>query len=115
MSDIYWINLENGIFKKLEVNSPNAESYPKWSSNGKWLIFSSKRIDNVYTRPFIAHIDADGNTSKPFVLPQKDPESYTILLANYNRPEFINDKVELSPNEIRDVVLGEAQQVNLEK
>ncbi len=115
MSDIYWINLETGAYKRLELNSANAESYPKWSSNGKWLVFSSKRIDNVFTRSFIAHIDYQGNTSEPFVLPQKDPESYTYLLANYNRPELITGKVEISPLEIRDVVLSKAKPVNLEK
>lgn len=114
-SDIYLINLETKDYKKLNLNSASAESYPKWSENGKWLVFSSKRMDNVYTRPFIAHIDADGNTSNSFVLPQKDPESYTMLLANYNRPELITGKVEVSPTEIRDVVFGEAEQVKLEK
>jgi len=115
VSDIYWINLETKEYKKLDLNSTSAESYPKWSLNGKWLVFSSKRMDDVYTRPFIATIDSAGNTSVPFVLPQEDPESYNLLLANYNRPELVTGKVGLSPIEIRDVVLGEAQQVRLKQ
>ncbi len=110
-SDLYSVNLETLDYKKLEINSNSAESYSKWSSNGRWLVFSSKRIDDVLTRPFIAYIDNNGNAETPFVLPQKDPESYDMLLANYNRPELITGKVELSPIEIRDIVLSEAKPV----
>jgi hypothetical protein len=114
-SDLYLVDLKTRKYKKLELNSNSAESYSTWSSNSRWLVFSSKRLDDVYTRPFIAYIDTNGVAHTPFVLPQKDPEMYYRLLASYNRPELITGKVELTPIEIRDMVLRDAQAVNMDK
>jgi hypothetical protein len=69
------------------------ESYHSWSSNSRWVVFSSRRIDGLYTRPYIAHIDASGKAAKPFLLPQKDTGSYHRLMKSYNIPEFITGKV----------------------
>ncbi len=110
-SDLYLVNTGSGEFKKLELNSESTESHSCWSSNGRWLVFSSKRTDDVFTRPFIAYIDSNGVAHKPFLLPQKDPDIYNRLQANYNLPELVTGKVELSPFDIRDVVLKEAQPV----
>lgn len=111
-SDLYSINLQNKAFKKLEINSNSAESHSSWSSNGRWLVFSSKRTDDVFTRPFIAYFDENGVAHTPFLLPQKNPEMYDELLANYNLPELITGKVKLKPIEIRDLILGDAKHVN---
>jgi hypothetical protein len=113
-SDLYSINTESLELKKLELNSPSTESHSTFSSNGRWLVFSSKRMDDVLTRPFIAYFDENGVTHTPFVLPQKDPGIYDLILANYNIPELIKSKIELSPIEIRDVITGEARQAKQE-
>ena len=76
-----------------EVNSTDVESYHSWSSNSKWFVFSSRRLDGLYTRPYFAHIDADGKISKPFLLPQKNVDLYHNLMKSYNIPEFITGKV----------------------
>ncbi|MGL5317169.1 MAG: TolB family protein, partial [Bacteroidales bacterium] len=52
------------------LNSPESESYHSWSSNGRWLVFSSRRLDGLYTHLYLAHWDTEGNWSKPFALPQ---------------------------------------------
>jgi len=114
-SDLYLIDLETQELKKMELNSNTAESHSSWSSNGRWLVFSSKRTDGVLTRPYIAFIDSTGVSHTPFLLPQKDPEMYDLLQANYNRPDLVTGKVELSPIEIRNLVTGEAQKVEEEK
>jgi Tol biopolymer transport system component len=114
-SDLYLINLETKSLKKMELNSNTAESHSSWSSNGRWLVFSSKRTDGVLTRPYIAFIDSAGNAHNPFVLPQEDPEIYDLLQANYNRPDLVTGKVELSPVEIRDLVAREAEKVKTGK
>ncbi len=103
-SDLYLVNLKDRSFRKLELNSNSAESYSAWSSNSRWLVFSSKRLDDVMTRPFIAYIDTNGIAHKPFVLPQEDPELYNRMMANYNRPELITGRIELSPRDIRDLI-----------
>ena len=33
---------------------------------------------------FIDDVDENGNTSKPFVLPQKDPHFYDFFLKSFN-------------------------------
>lgn len=70
-------------------------SYHSWSSNSHWLIFSSRRDDGLYTRPYITHIDTKGNFTKPFALPQSDASFYDRLMKSFNIPEFIKGKVEI--------------------
>jgi hypothetical protein len=113
-SDLYLINLKDFSFKKLELNSEFTESHSSWSLNSRWLVFSSKRADGVFTRPYIAYIDENGNPGKPFVLPRKDPSFYQQFTVNYNRPDLISGKVNLSPIQIRDLVLGDAEKVKAE-
>jgi len=104
-SDLYRIDLESGAYTRLDLNSESADSYSSWSSNGRWLVFSSKRMDDVFSRPHIAYVDANGVAHNPFVLPQKDPEMYDRLLANYNLPKMITGKVDLYPEEISSKVV----------
>jgi Tol biopolymer transport system component len=113
-SDLYLLDLTTHEYKKMNINSNCAESHHTWSSNGRWIVFSSKRLDNIYTRPFIAYFDEKGNSYKPFLLPQKDPEYYDFLLANYNRPELLKSKVELSDLEIRDFIYTEPQNIRFD-
>lgn len=72
-----------------ELNSNDTESYHSWSSNGRWVIFSSRRLDGRYTRLFLAHYDGDGHFGKPFLLPQETPEDDMLRLKSYNIPEFL--------------------------
>ena len=58
-------------------------------------------MDDVFSRPYIAYFDKNGKAHKPFVLPQKDPEMYNSLLANYNLPKMITGRIELDPEEIQ--------------
>jgi hypothetical protein len=112
-SDLYLINLETREYRKLEINSNSAESHSSWSSNGRWLVFSSKRGDDVFSRPYIAWFDTNGVAHTPFLLPQKDPKMYSHILANYNLPVLLTGKIDLSPLEIRDKVYSEAENVEL--
>jgi hypothetical protein len=95
-ADLWLLNLQTGENRLLtEVNSPDTESYHSWSSNSHWFVFSSRRIDGLYTRPYIASIDENGKISKPFLLPQKDPDYYLTSLYSFNIPEFVNGQVKL--------------------
>lgn len=96
-SDLYLLNLETKEITKPDINSAQTESYHTWSSSGKWLVFSSRRLDGLYTRPYFSHIDESGVFSKPFVLPQKDPLFYDRFLKSYNIPELVKSKVNLDP------------------
>jgi len=91
-----------------EINSNDTESYHSWSSNGRWLVFSSRRYDGEYTRPFFAHVDKDGHWSKPFELPCSDPDYNRQFMKCYNIPEFMKGAVKIKPREFADVLKGEA-------
>ena len=86
------------------ANSNNSESYHEWSSNGRWIIFSSRRDDGVYTRPFIAHIDKNGQPSKAFELPQEDPDFHHQFMKSYNATIFMRGPVKTTPQGIYDVL-----------
>ncbi|HUX58720.1 MAG TPA: hypothetical protein VMV77_17245 [Bacteroidales bacterium] len=109
-ADLYSIDLENFKVARLDLNSVYAESYHSWSSNGKWLVFSSKRGDGLSARPYLSYINENGSSEKPFILPQKDPDFYNSYLKTFNRPEFSTVKIELTPGEIRKLAKTEAIQ-----
>jgi len=90
--DLYMMNLDNFSYSKMPVNSESVESFHSWSNNGKWLLFVSKRLDNFYSSVYFCHVDENGNVSKPFILPQEDPNFYDHFTQNFNRPVFIRDK-----------------------
>ena len=94
-----------------EINSPDTESYHSWSSNGKWIVFSSRRDDGTYTRPFFAHIGQDGRGTKPFELPSADPDYHRQLMKCYNIPEFMKGPVTTKAQTFADVLKGEGEPV----
>jgi hypothetical protein len=104
-ADLYLLDLASGQVRAMdEINSPETESYHAWSSNGRWVVFSSRRDDGSYTRPFFTHIDANGKGSKPFELPQADPDYHRQFLKCYNIPEFMRGPVEVTPQEFASVL-----------
>lgn len=93
-ANLYMIDLEKNKHYPLDaVNSNDAESYHSWSSNSRWIVVASRRIDGLYSRPFIAHIDAEGKPGKAFLLPQKKADYYSWFMKSYNVPEFVKGKV----------------------
>ena len=89
-ADLYLMDLETGRVQPAEpLNSGETDSYHSWSSNGRWVLFSSRRLDGRYTRLFIAHFDGDGHFGKPFLLPQKSYAHNVLRLKSYNVPEFV--------------------------
>jgi hypothetical protein len=107
-AELWIMDLKTGVARNMEeINSPDTESYHSWSSNGRWVMFSSRRYDANYTRPFIAHIDANGRGSKPFELPCANPDYHRQLLKSYNVPEFMRDPVTITPQKFADVLKQE--------
>ena len=112
-TDLYLLDLETKQIQELEnVNSNQADSYHSWSSNGRWMILSSRRLDGRYTRLFISYFDHNGKMHTPFLLPQKEPCLYDELLLSYNVPEFMTDKITISPAAFREVAKTQAKDVN---
>lgn len=101
-ANLWTANLQTGEIHPLDaVNSEDVDSYHSWSGNSRWLVFSSRRIDGLYTRPFFCHIDGNGQASKPFLLPQKNPlEYYSSQMNSYNIPELMERKATVNAHDI---------------
>jgi|WetSurMetagenome_2_1015567.scaffolds.fasta_scaffold00004_118 hypothetical protein len=103
-ADLWILNLESGLYKQLDrLNSNNVESWHSWSSNGRWVVFSSRRLNGLHSNPFIAFIDPEGNPAKPFILPQKEPGFYDDFLFSFNVPEFITSGIKIKPYAIENI------------
>jgi hypothetical protein len=87
-SDLYLVDLEQGTHRRLAINSDRSDSWHSWSSNGRWIVFASKRDTGVFGRLYISYFDESGMEHKPFVLPQEDPAFYDACQINFNAPEF---------------------------
>ena len=111
-ADLWLMDLQSGEARPMdEINSDDTESYHSWSSNGRWVVFSTRRDDGGYTRPFIAHIDAQGRGSKPFELPQADPNYHREFMKSYNIPEFMKGRVDITPQQFADVLKTEGEPI----
>lgn len=105
-SDLYMLHLENrGVHPLEKANSEDVDSYHSWSGNSHWIVFSSRRIDGLYTRPHFAYVDDNGAVGKAFLLPQKDVGFYKRFMKSYNIPEFIAGKVEYGRRKIKEAAL----------
>ena len=112
-SDLWMMDLRDGKIDTLPViNSDESDSYHNWSSNGRWIIFTSRRMDGVHTRIFISYFDADGKVHKPFVLPQEDPEHYIRTFKSYSVPEPTVEPLRQNIHQVRRIVRQDAQKAN---
>jgi hypothetical protein len=90
-ADLYLLDLSTGESRPMtKANSEDTESFHNWSTNSRWLVLSSRRDDGLYTRPYFCHVDAKGNVSKAFMLPQRNPRRfYRKRFFSFNVPDFI--------------------------
>ncbi|NQT17006.1 MAG: PD40 domain-containing protein [Planctomycetes bacterium] len=87
-SDLYLLDLASREYHRLAANSPRSESWHCWSSNSRWIAFTSKRRDGLFARIYFSYVDEAGRAHKPVLLPQEDPSFYDRLLRTYNIPEL---------------------------
>jgi hypothetical protein len=73
------------------------------------VVFSSKRLDGLFARPFFSYVDEAGRFHKPFVLPQEDPEFYGACLKTFNVPELVRGPVTISSKELARGILKPAR------
>jgi len=92
-SKLYIVPAEGGVARKLQCNTNIMNSWHSWSSNSRWLVFSSK-TNTPYTELFITHIDENGFDSPPVLLSRFSAEDLACVA-----PEFVN----LEPGAIRTI------------
>ena len=86
------------------TNSPDVDSYHAWSSNGRWMVISSRRDDGDFTRTYIAYFDKQGQGHRAFLLPQRDPEYNLLLLKSFNVPELTKNPVQISTEQFKHII-----------
>ena len=105
-ADIVCMPLDNQVSSDIDLTGLNSEgfadSYPTWSSNGHWIMTSSRRGDGNFSRIYFAYFN-NGKVEKAFLMPQEDPEHDTYRLKCYNRPEFMVEPVKISVAEFSKV------------
>jgi Flp pilus assembly protein TadD len=92
-SELWIVPAAGGEARRLRYNTPRMNSWHSWSSNSRWLVFSSK-VNGPYTQLFLTHIDENGNDSPPVLL-----ERFTSPDRAANIPEFVR----LPGNAIADI------------
>jgi len=108
-SDLHLMNLETGRYERLDCNSDAPEAWHSWSSNSRWIVFTSKRGDRLYGRPYLSYIDPRGKSHKPFILPQKDPAFYDSFLEHFNLPELITGPLPVTRRELIEAIVSPAE------
>ena len=119
-SDLYLIDLQAAKatgryeYRRLEeANSDASESWHSFSSNGRWIAFSSKRLSHIFTRTYLAYLDEHGHVHKPIVLPQKNPWFYDSCLWTFSVPELVTEPVRVNrralAKAVRDTESGDVR------
>ncbi len=83
-SELYIVPAEGGEARRLRANTPLMNSWHSFSSNGRWLVFSSKAY-TPYTQLLLTHIDEEGRSTPPVVL-----DRFTASDRAANIPEFVS-------------------------
>jgi hypothetical protein len=110
-SDLWMKDMKSGEEWPLkEANSNDADSFHNWSLNSRWVVFTSRRDNGLYTQLYLAHVDADGKTAKAFRLPQKNPAEFDReCLFSYNTPDFASRRLRLNSQELYRRILEEGR------
>jgi Tol biopolymer transport system component len=111
-ADLYIVDLkkaaETGRYecRKMEINTEQCESWHTWSSNSRWIVFSSKKGNPLFNRSYITYVNDDGTTAKAFVLPQRDPTFYDTYPKTYTIPELVKGPVRIRGEKLAGTIRG---------
>lgn len=108
-SEQWLLNLSTGEARPAdEINSMDADSFHNWSDNSRWVVFTSRRNDGLYSHLYLSSIDDNGRFSKPFLLPQRNPaEYYGESLYSFNTPDFTKEKIDFDSETAVNSILSD--------
>lgn len=107
MDYIYLVDLqkarETGRFEPRqcpELQTGESRGWNSWSSNGRWIVFSSSRETGIYVRTYLTYLDTEGQVHKPVLIPARDPSIRGEDPFMYNVPELIVEPIPVSADEL---------------
>lgn len=110
---LHLIDLETGEDRSLAaIKGDRSDTYHSWSSDGRWFVFTSKRGDGQYGKPWFCHLDAAGNPSKPFLLPQKSSRFYDNTFKSFNIPDLARASTGMTLRDARRMFKAESEVFN---
>jgi len=90
-------------FEKLSINSDRAETWHSISQNGAWMVFSSKRRDGLFVKPYLTYLGGTEPT-RPVLLPVEDPRLWDTRIESYNTPELAVEPLPFSPHQLGEAI-----------
>ena len=104
-SDLWVKDLETGeAWPLADANSDDADSFHNWSSNGRWIVFTTRRDDGLFTRTYFSYFDRDGKAHKAFMLPKRELSGKYDRVYSYNVPEFTLEPVRQSVRDLSKMI-----------
>jgi hypothetical protein len=100
------IDLSDGLFRKINFDSPWTDGWHGWSRNGRWMVFTSKRMNGRFSSVYFSYFDSTGKVHSPFVLPQKNPSYYASSIIACTNPEFVTDRISFSIRQFTAAIRG---------
>jgi tetratricopeptide (TPR) repeat protein len=83
-SELWIVPVEGGEARRMRCNTSLMNSWHSFSPNGRWMAFSSK-VNTPYTQMFLTHLDEEGRSTPPIVVPDSTASNRAV-----NLPEFVN-------------------------
>lgn len=93
--------------------SPDGEKSHQFSSNGRWMIFGSKRLNGNMAALYISHFDRDGQFHAPFILPQETGDFYMRQLRTAIFPVLNRTAVPFTLDEWTAAALAPATPIDM--
>ena len=108
-ADLYMLDLTTKKSTAMDnANSDDTESFHNWSTNSRWIVFSSRRDDGLFTRPYFCHVDKNGVVDKAFMLPQRNPRKfYRDRFLSFNVPDFVINPTRFDGRKASSIIVDE--------
>lgn len=108
-ADLYMLDLTTKKSTAMDnANSDDTESFHNWSTNSRWMVFSSRRDDGLFTRPYFCHVDKNGVVGKAFMLPQRNPRKfYRDRFLSFNVPDFVINPTRFDGRKASRIIVDE--------
>jgi hypothetical protein len=103
-------------FRIVTIDSASrwTESWHGWSHNGRWIAYTSKRLNGKFSSVYFRYVDTAGVMHQPFALPQESPEFYASSITAFNVPELLTGPIATTPGQLRLALEGYRDKSNVD-